>query len=86
MMHGNRSGEGRYEFEGPDGLLERTPASVLRALMQHVEDRAGIGHIGYELNAAFKNETVKVVTALGQLHFEDDGAQPFVCMINPKTG
>ncbi|MBO6551697.1 MAG: hypothetical protein JJ926_08575 [Roseitalea sp.] len=84
IMHGTRGGEGRYEFSGPPDLFDRTPLDVMRALMDHVEEHAHIGHIRYEANAALKNESAEVVTVLGQLHFEKDGAQPFMCMINPK--
>lgn len=84
IMHGERGGEGRYEFSASPDLFAGTPSGVLRALMQHVEAEAHIGHIEYEVNAAFKNDRADVVTALGQLHFEHDGAQPFICMINPK--
>lgn len=84
IMHGTRGGEGRYEFSGSPDLFDHTPLDVMRVLMDHIEEQADIGHIRYEANAALKNEQADVITVLGQLHFENDGAQPFMCMINPK--
>ncbi len=82
LMHGNRSAEGTYRFEAEDGLLSRTPITVLRTFLEWVEEHTPLDHIDYEVNAAMRNKDKGVVTALGSLHFEDDGDQPFVCMIS----
>lgn len=33
LVHGKRGGEDRYEFTGPDDLLDETPYNVMRAFM-----------------------------------------------------
>lgn len=81
LMHGVRGTEGRYRFEGPDDLLDKTPVRVMRHFMEWVDANAGIGHVDYELNAAMKNDEVGVVTALGTMMFSPQSVQPFVCMI-----
>ena len=81
LMHGNRDGEGRYEFDAPELLAQTSPVRIMRAFMEHVEKTAKVGHIDYEINAAMKNTEAGVVTVLGELQFENDSAQPFVCMI-----
>ena len=82
LMHGERGGEGNYSFEGDDDLLSRSPVKVMRAFLKHLDDNAGLGHIDHEINAAMKNKEKGVVTALGNLIFHGDDAQPFVCMIS----
>lgn len=81
LMHGVRGSEGRYRFEGPDDLMDRTPARVMRHFMEWVDANAGVGHVDYELNAAMKNDEAKIVTALGRMIFSENSTQPFVCMI-----
>ena len=80
LMHGNRDAEGTYRFEGDDDLMARTPVRVMRAFMDWVGAKDGVGLVDYELNAALKDEKSGTVTASGKLIF-DDGIQPFVCMI-----
>lgn len=84
IMHGKRDSEGWYDFEGPDDLFTGTPIEVMRAFMTEMDAMAHIGHIGYEVNAAMKNQRADTVTVLGQLHFDHGGDQPFICMISPK--
>lgn len=84
LMHGSRGGEGRYEFEGSDDLLDQTPVRVMRAFMESVEAKAEVGHIDYEINAALKNQPHKVVTVVGDLVFNGDDRQPFMCMLSKK--
>jgi len=82
VMHGKRAAENRYTFEAADDLLDQTPVRVMRAFADAVERRLSIGDIDYEINAAMKNAEHRVVTVLGEFHFENGGAQPFVCMIS----
>ena len=81
LMHGIRGSEGTYRFEGPDDLMDRSPVRVMRHFMEWINANAGIGHVDYELNAAMKNDDVKIVTALGRMNFSPMSHQPFVCMI-----
>jgi hypothetical protein len=81
LMHGVRGGEGTYTFEGPDDLMNKSPARVMRHFMAWVDANAGIGHVDYELNAVMKNDDASIVTSLGRMIFDGDNAQPFVCMI-----
>ncbi|MEM1050251.1 MAG: hypothetical protein AAGL24_29135 [Pseudomonadota bacterium] len=82
LMHGDRGGEGKYSFEGPEDLLSSTPVRVMRRFMDSIEARNGIGHIDYEINAAMKNKEHEIVTIIGEIQFENDNAQPFMCMIS----
>lgn len=81
LMHGDSGGAGEYRFDGDEGLLARTPATVVRAFMDHLNGTAQLGHVDYELNAAMKNRDKGVVTALG--HFVLNGDEvPFVLFIS----
>lgn len=82
LMHGNRDGEGHYDFEAPEMLAQASPVRIMRAFMEHLEAKAHVGHIDYEINAAMKNKEVGVVTVMGQLIFDNDSVQPFICMID----
>ncbi|MEO0809665.1 MAG: hypothetical protein AAFW82_03305 [Pseudomonadota bacterium] len=82
FMHGKRSGEGRYEFDGDEKLLENTPVRIMRAFMKHIENQFAIGHIDYQINAAIKNQQQEIVTVIGEIMFESGDHQPFMCMIS----
>ncbi|MEL6999500.1 MAG: hypothetical protein AAFP68_14650 [Pseudomonadota bacterium] len=82
IMHGRRSTEGHYDFEGPDDLFAQTPVRIMRTFMAAIEEQSSIGHIEYEINAAMKHATKPIVTVLGEFHFNSDDTQPFTCMIN----
>ena len=82
LMHGNRDGEGRYSFEAAEGLMRQTPVRIMRAFMESVEAKNGIGHVDYEINAALKNDEHDVATIIGDLVFDEDNRQPFMCMIS----
>ena len=81
-----RQGEGRYEFDAPDDLFDRSPVKVIRAFMEHV-DKVEMPNedVDYELYSCLKNKHLKVVTGLGSLLI--NGAElPFMVMIAPKRG
>ena len=86
MMDAVSGGEGRYDFDADDGLLDRTPVRVVRAFMDHVDkDLFPTIHVDYELNAAFANrEHHRVVTAMGTLIHDGDPPTPFLLMISAK--
>lgn len=86
VMHGKRGGEGNYTFEGPENLLESSPVKVMRAFMESVEAKDGMGFMDYEINAALKNKALGVVTVIGEMKFEKHGDQPFMCMITAGEG
>lgn len=85
LMHGERGGEGRYAFEGPDDLLAQPTVEVgVHFLKWLGEHNPSLGQIGYELTASLKNRHETIVTCIGSLTFHDDDVQPFMCMISAK--
>lgn len=82
LMHGERGGEGRHKFNGPDDLMEHSPITVMRVFMAYLDEHAGLGHIDFHINAAMKNDKYGVVTVLGELVFAKDDHQPFACFIS----
>ena len=84
MMDANTGGEGRYSFQGPEDLFARTPVKIIKAFMDHVDKTLlPHEHVEYEINAAFKNNEHKTVTAMGHLILEHPPAIPFMMMISP---
>lgn len=81
LVHGVSGGEGRYEFEGPDDLLRKTPVRIMRAFMESIEGKDDIGYVDYEINAALKSDRHEITTVIGELVFEDD-TQSFMCMLS----
>ncbi|SMF38388.1 hypothetical protein SAMN06265365_102441 [Tistlia consotensis] len=83
MLAADTGGEGVYAFDAPDGLLQQTPARVVRHFMERV-DRSLLPHehVDYELNAALKNAEKGVVTAMGSLILERQPPIPFLLMIS----
>lgn len=84
IMDADSGSEGVYEFDAEDGLMDTTPVRVVRKFMEFT-DRKLITHqhIDYELNAAFKSERRRVVTAMGSLILEHEPPIPFLLMITP---
>ena len=86
MIDSTTGGEGRYDFEADDDLFRHTPVRIIRKFMEHVEKNVIPENFqDYELNAAFKNDKVPVVTGLGSLALSHDPALPFAVMITPKA-
>jgi hypothetical protein len=89
MDSGNGGGHGedaRYEFDGPDDLMDHSPITVIKAFMEHVDHvELPAEHVGYELYASLKNADKQVVTGLGCLCLSH-GEIPFMVMISPKHG
>ncbi len=81
LVHGVSGGEGRYEFEGPDDLLRKTPVRIMRAFMESIEGKDDIGYVDYEINAALKSDRHEITAVIGELVFEDD-TQSFMCMLS----
>ncbi len=64
VMHGTTGGSRAYEFEAEEGLMGQTPARVIRRFTGHVgTELIPTAYRDYELNAAFKNDALQVVTA-----------------------
>ena len=86
-MDAKRGTEGRYEFDGVDDLLAKTPVRVVRAFMEHVDKNIfPESHVDYELNAAMKNSERQVVTAIGSFHLDGgDAPIPFLMMISDSA-
>ena len=83
LIDGRTGGEGRYRFEGPEDLMERTPVRAMRAFMESVEARALLhGHQDYEINAAMKSPHHEVITTLGVMHLARGDRAPFMAMIS----
>ncbi|MBO6637089.1 MAG: hypothetical protein JJ920_09190 [Roseitalea sp.] len=87
VIHPETGGEGRYDFEASEGLMDKSPVKVLRHFMEIVDRQIlPAEHVDYELNAAMKSDNGKVVTGMG-IMILDKGAQlPFVAMISERSG
>lgn len=87
VIHPETGGEGRYDFENSEGLMEKSPATVMRRFMEIVDRKVLPNeHIDYELNATMKSDTGNVVTGMGILVLSGGKRLPFVAMISEKTG
>jgi hypothetical protein len=74
--------EGVYDFEARDDLLDDTPVRVVRAFMEHVDrDLFPAEHVDYEINAALKHGSHRVVTAMGSFILERGPGIPFTLFI-----
>jgi len=82
LTHGRRDGEGRYEFEADEKLLSDTPVRIMRVCMESIENQLQVGHIDYQINAAFKNDKYEIATVIGEIIRENGDHQPFMCMIS----
>ena len=86
MMDASTGGEGIYDFEDGDALMSETPVRIIRRFMEHVKhDLISSAYKDYQLNAAFKNDDVNVVTGLGTLILTNQPPIPFAIMISPKA-
>ncbi|MCR9256216.1 MAG: hypothetical protein NXI16_08990 [Alphaproteobacteria bacterium] len=75
----------RYVFDAPDDLFTKSPITVIKAFMEHVDHvELPDEHVGYELYASLKNEEKQVVTGMGSLTLAH-GRIPFMVMISPKA-
>ncbi|MEL6435278.1 MAG: hypothetical protein AAFP99_00650 [Pseudomonadota bacterium] len=83
VIHPKTGGEGRYDFENKEGLMEKSPIKVMRRFMEFVDKKVlPAEHIDYELNAAMKSDNGKVVTAMGTMILESGARLPFVTLIS----
>ena len=85
MIHPKTGGEGRYDFETSEGLMDKSPAKVLHRFLEIVDEKfLPAEHIDYEINAAIKNESGTVVSGMGVIILESGARLPFVALINEK--
>jgi hypothetical protein len=82
LMHGARGGEGRYAFDVPDAVANGRSIGIAEAFMAHLDAHAGLGHIDYEINAAFTNRDLWITTVIGEMVLPHHGRQPFACFIS----
>lgn len=86
VIHPETGGEGRYDFENSEGLMEKTPLKVLHRFLEIVDRKILPNeHLDYELNAALKSDSGMVVTGMGTLLLDGGKRLPFVAMISEKT-
>ena len=85
VIHPETGGEGRYDFESSEGLMEKSPVNVISRFMEIVDKKIlPAEHVDYELNAAMKSENGKVVTGMGTMTLDGGKRLPFVAMISEK--
>jgi hypothetical protein len=83
MLDAETSGEGHYEFEGPDDLLQRTADEIVGVFFEHVERDVLGRHADWEINGVMKNKDRGIVTAIGSLIPErSDPPLPFLLLIS----
>ncbi|MEP3113190.1 hypothetical protein [Nisaea sp.] len=69
-----------------DALWSKTPIRINRAFAEFVDEKVFPDEmVDFEINASFKNEEHKCVTAMGQVVFER-GLIPFTLMISERGG
>ncbi|MEW5964389.1 MAG: hypothetical protein AB1749_12580 [Pseudomonadota bacterium] len=83
MMDAETSGEGNYEFVGPDDLLQRTADEIVGVFFEHVERDVLRHSADWEINGVMKNKDRGIVTAIGSLIPErNDPPLPFLLLIS----
>jgi hypothetical protein len=84
LMHGDRGGEGRYQFDVGQEVADGPAMGIAQAFMAHLDAHAGIGPLVYDINAALKHDKTGISTILGTLHMgAEHGDQPFAAFIAP---
>lgn len=85
LMDAADGGTGVYEFEEEDDLMHEAATRVVARFMQHAaENLIPDSYKDYDLNAAFKNDRLSVVTGIGSLELLNDPPIPFMVMISRK--
>ena len=85
MIHPKTGGEGRYDFETGEGLMDKSPAKVLHQFMEIVDKQfLPAEQIDYEINAALKNDNGTVVTGMGTIILQSGAKLPYVALISEK--
>ena len=86
MMSATRTTQEDYVFTvADDAIWEKTPIKIIRAFAEYVDEKVFPAEmVDFEINASFKNEEHKCVTAMGQMVFER-GRIPFTLMIGERA-
>jgi len=83
MLDAETGGEGSYQFEGPEDLMQRTADEVVSIFFEQVEPRVLRHHVDWEVNGVFKNRERRIVSAIGSLiPQKDEPALPFLLLIS----
>ena len=89
MLDASTGGEGAYEFEAADDLMQQPADEVVSAFFDYVDKQLLVPGANWELNSALKNRERRVVTAMGSLiPSQNDAPMPFLLMIGdykPKS-
>ncbi|MEQ8331644.1 hypothetical protein [Nisaea sp.] len=85
MMSATRHTQEDYTFTvDDDAIWSKTPIKIIRAFAEFVDEKVFPDEmVDFEINASFKNEDHKCVTAMGQMVFER-GRIPFTLMIGER--
>ena len=87
VIHPDTGGEGRYDFDNSEGLMQKSPVKVMRRFMEIVDKQIlPAENVDYELNAALKSDNGKVVTGMGTMILDGGTRLPFVAMISEHEG
>jgi hypothetical protein len=85
MLDAETGGEGRYRFEGPPDLMNRTADEIVALFFDHVEKQVLQRHADWEINGVMKNRERGVVTAIGSLiPARNEAPLPFLLMISAE--
>lgn len=85
MMSADRGTEAKYDFDAEADIFEkRTPVQIVKAFAEHVDQVIFPDEmVDFEINGAFKNKELGVVTAIGNL-IMPNGQLPFMVWISKK--
>ncbi|WP_193186315.1 hypothetical protein [Nisaea sediminum] len=85
MMSATGDNQEEYVFTTEDDdIWQKTPLNIIRAFAEYVDEEVFPKEmVDFEINASFKNEEHKCVTAMGQMVFER-GRIPFTLMIGER--
>ena len=72
---------GLYPFDAPDDLFSESADTIVRRFFEHVDRDIFHHHVGYEMNAAFRNKD-GTITAIGSLLLKNDAHLPFLLLIS----
>jgi len=83
LLDAETGGEGSYEFDGPQDLMQRTADEIVSIFFDHAESQVLKGRVDWEINGVFKNRERRIVTAMGSLiPGKDEPALPFLLLIS----
>jgi hypothetical protein len=81
MLDAVTGGEGKYEFEGPSDLMQRTADEIVSRFFETIEDEMPGQPIDWEINHVFKNSDRRMVVATGSLIHKQEEPSPYLLLI-----